>query len=394
MSQPEQPYGDPSSGQQPGQPGQWQPQSPPQPHPGSGGWAPAPGPGSPPPQGYAPPPQGYGPLHQPNPWLAPKPPALPTRPAEYHTFWRRPHVGTGRIIGMLLLLPIAFFTVSIVAIIGAMVVMGASGGDPFQAMTDAAEGRLGPEMVAANSIGLGLLVPACLLIAWISGQRPRFLHSVVGRFRWGWSLVCLGLALAAVLIALGIQQLLATEASAGTELQVYPYSWVLLVVLMLATPFQAAGEEYLIRGIGFRGVASLIPSRLAGLVVAALVTSLVFMVIHGAGDPWLNLIYFSMGLLFAYLTWRTGGIEAAVMLHIGNNMVGMALIPFMDLGEAFDRSEGAGDPVLLVQLLMLVIASAVIEVLARRRKLIWASAPAAEPPVNVDIGESGLTRTP
>lgn len=295
---------------------------------------------------------------------------------------------------MLLLLPVVFFVVSIVAVVGALAFMGVTGGDPMQAVTDAAEGALGPEMVAANSIGLGLLVPACLLIAWISGQRPGFLHSVVGKFRWGWSLVCLGLSLAAVLIAFGMQLLISTEATTGTELQVYPHSWALLVVLMLATPFQAAGEEYLIRGVGFRGVASLIPSRPAGLVIGALATSLVFMVIHGAGDPWLNLMYFLMGLLFCYLTWRTGGIEAAVMMHIGNNMVGMALIPFMDLEEAFDRSAGVADPLVLVQLLMLTVAAVVIEVLARRRKLIWANAPAAEPPVAMEIGESGMTKAP
>ncbi len=390
MSHPQQPQ----SNHPPTPPGSWAPQAQP-PQPGAGQWTPAPGPGQHPPQ-WGPPAQGYGPLHPGpgTPWAMARPPALPTEPAEYHTFWRRPHVGTGRIIGMLLLLPVAFFLVSIAAVVGALAFMGATGGDPLQAVTDAAEGAMGPEMVAANSIGLGLLVPACLLIAWISGQRPGFIHSVVGKFRWGWSLVCLGLALVAVLIALGIQQLLATDQTAGTELQIYPHSWALLVVLMLVTPFQAAGEEYLIRGIGFRGVASLIPSRLAGLLIGALVTSLVFMAIHGAGDPWLNLTYFVMGLLFCYITWRTGGIEAAVMLHIGNNMVGMALIPFMDLGEAFDRSAGVGDPLILVQLLMLIIAAAIMEALARRRKLIWANAPAAEPPRSVPIEESSFAKAP
>lgn len=273
---------------------------------------------------------------------------------------------------MLVLAPIGFLLVSVVGVVGALVVSAARGVDVNQMLDDLAAGRIGPDMLVANMVALALLVPVCFLIALLSRQRPGFLSSVIGRFRWGWALICFLVALGAVIIAGVAMELLAPSDMEGMALEVQSYSWMLFAILMVVTPLQAAGEEYLLRGIGFRAVGSLFPWRHVGLIVGAVVTSLVFMAIHGASDPWLNLVYFTMGMLFCYLTWRTGGIEAAVAMHVANNIVGMALVPFTDFSDLFDRSEGAGSALMLIQLAMLIIAALVIELLARRRKLAWA----------------------
>jgi membrane protease YdiL (CAAX protease family) len=88
--------------------------------------------------------------------------------------------------------------------------------------------------------------------------------------------------------------------------------------------------------------------------------------VHFSTDPWLILFYFSLGLLLSYVTWRTGGLEAAVAIHVANNMIGMALLPFQDLATAMDRSAGVGGPIILLQFAAVVVAVAVIVWLSGR----------------------------
>lgn len=323
-------------------------------------------------------------------FVAPPSP-LPDTVTEYHHFWRRPYVATWRIIVMLVALPIAFLLTSMVAVIGAAIVVALRGGDVMQMLTDAGNMKLGPEILVANSAGIGLLVPVCLLIAWISGQRPRYLSSVAGGFRWRYAVVWSLIVTVFVAISMVVMTVVAPAgASDMGELAVREETWVLLILLLLITPFQAAGEEYLLRGVAFRGIASFFPWAKVGLVVSALITSAIFMLIHGAADPWLNLTYFVMGLLFAYVTWRTGGIEAAVALHVGNNMIGMGVVPFTDYTTLFDRGVGAADWTVLIQVAFLILATVVIEWMARKKGLVRASAPAATPPKVEKMGRRSI----
>ena len=145
--------------------------------------------------------------------------------------------------------------------------------------------------------------------------------------------------------------------------------WWLLIGIIVLTPFQAAGEEYLVRGVLNRAVASFIPPRIVGAILGAVVSSFVFMVIHFADDVWLNITYFSMGMLFSYLAWRTGGLEAAIALHLANNLVAMLFLPFQDISEVYVRTAGTGDPTVLLQMGLLGIAAVVIVDMARRSSI-------------------------
>lgn len=228
-------------------------------------------------------------------------------------------------------------------------------------------GELSRPLFIANSVALGLLVPFAFLLQFILGQRPGFLSSVVGRIRWGWLMTCFGISVVAVFGFFGIGVIL--EGPEAYELSLQPGWLVLLVLIIVVTPFQAAGEEYAFRGILLRGVAALIPHRRVALVVGAVVSSALFALVHGAADPWLNLTYFLMGLMFCHLTWRTGGLEAAIAMHAANNLIALGIVPFQEWGGLFDRSDGTGGPIVLVQLVFLGVATVVIDVLARRRGL-------------------------
>lgn len=316
----------------------------------------------------APPAPQWGPPPGWVPGPPPPPPTTPLEPTGYHQFWRAPGIAAWRPIVAAVLVALAFFLSSVVVTGIAMFIEVATGAlDPDEMDAILYDGRVTPGMILGNSVAIGLMVPAVLLIARIVRQRPGFLHSVAGRFRWAWfwlcalaSLVVLGLSTGVDILRTGVGEL---------DLQIHPYTWWLLVGIMLATPFQAAAEEYMFRGVLFRTVGSWFRRPMVALGVGTVVNTAVFMSIHGAEDPWLNAFYIVLAALLSYLTWRTGGIEAAAAVHIVNNMIGFSLVPFQDVSGIFDRSAGVGGPFVLWQVLATVILVGIIELLARRRRI-------------------------
>lgn len=315
------------------------------------GWIQPTAPAWPPP---APPPQWF-----------PPPPLQPVE-REYPWFWRQPTVAPWRPVVAVLLGAIGFLLISLLASgVGIAIDALQNPGGLQAVLEELLNGEISKVMFVANSVALGLLVPLAYLLQLLAKQRPGFLASVVGRIRWGWLATCFAVSLAGSLGFLGLGVLVDGWDALGLSLRP-GWAW-LLVAILIVTPFQAAGEEYLIRGILNRAVAALLPWRVPALILGALVSSWVFMLLHGAGDRWLQIIYFTMGLLFCYLTWRTGGLEAAVAMHIANNLVGLVLVPFQEWGSIFDRQAGVAGPSSLLQLVFLGAAVAVIEWLARRR---------------------------
>ncbi|PIF04615.1 MAG: hypothetical protein CSA63_00565 [Propionibacterium sp.] len=252
----------------------------------------------------------------------------------------------------LIVVAVLTLIVSTVLVVAAIIVEALNVGEYANQAEFRAAVEHAPLVIVATMIGLALIIPMAWLGTLIVGQPWRFLHSVFGKFRWRLLLVA-GIATA---IPLGGSLALSIAAGELGELRVEPYSWWLLIVLLLVTPFQSAGEEYLVRGMLNRAVGSWLPGPRSGLIVGALVSSLVFMFLHVATDPWLNLFYFVMGLALCYLTWRTGGIEAAIGIHAVNNLFGMVFLPFQDLSELFDREAGVGDASVLIQLGLVGVA--------------------------------------
>lgn len=331
------------------------------------GWPPPPPPPPPPADGWlqsaAPAPPGYG----------PRPPEPVER--EYPWFWRQPTVAPWRPILAVLLGVVGFLVVSLVFSGVGMAVDAALNPGGFQAVvTELLNGDVSRVMFVANSVSLGFLIPLAFLLQLLSRQRAGFLSSVVGRVRWGWLLTCFAVSMTATLAYLAFGVLVDGWDSLGVSFRP-GWAW-LLVVILVVTPFQSAGEEYLVRGILNRSVAALLPWRVPALVLGAVVSSWVFMLLHGAGDPWLQIMYFTMGMMFCYLTWRTGGLEAGVALHAANNLVGLGLVPFQEWGGIFDRQAGVASPVALLQLVFLGVAVVAIEWLARRRGVARTGIPA------------------
>ncbi|MEV0322808.1 lysostaphin resistance A-like protein [Streptomyces sp. NPDC050658] len=185
-------------------------------------------------------------------------------------------------------------------------------------------GGIGDTAIALLS--LALLTPVVLLTVRWAGRRPAgTVSSVSGRLRRRWLGRCLALALPVAGATLGISLLLPDEdggaGGAGDALQWtgwLPFLAGLAVVCALV-PFQAAAEEYVFRGWLLQAVGAWCRSPWVAVVPQALL----FAAAHGWGTPWGFVDLLVFGVVAAVLTVRTGGLEAAIALHVLNNLLSM-----------------------------------------------------------------------
>lgn len=190
---------------------------------------------------------------------------------------------------------------------------------------------LGDPVAFAALLGLVvLMLPALLLAQRLTGSRPvGLLSSVTGRLRFRWlgraTLLAFAIWAPAMAVWIGV------EAATGTlpVRPVAPTTTVALLVLTLAlVPFQAAAEEYVFRGY----LAQLVGSYLRHPAFAVVLPVPLFVLGHGYGV--IGAIDVGIFAVFCgWLTWRTGGLEAAIAVHVANNVVLMSL-----------SAVGLGDP--------------------------------------------------
>lgn len=220
--------------------------------------------------------------------------------------------------------------------------------------------------LASTFASSALLVPWSMLIQrWLYGVKGRTLHSVAGVFR----LAVLGRAVLVLVPvwAVYLAVLTALEPSAAVEWSLADMLFMFVVTLVVV-PLQTAGEEYGYRGLIFRVTAGWARGARSALVLGVGVSAVLFTVIHLSTDLWLNIQFLAVGIAFALITWRTGGIETTVVLHAANNVLGLllALVLHADLSAAPDRSAGVGSVAYLIPVVLLAAITAVIWYRTRR----------------------------
>jgi len=288
--------------------------------------------------------------------------------------WWRPVTGTvyivvcGAVLGLL-----GFLTFAAAALIAGRP-DNADGVPSFGALAD----------LAQEFLMIAVLLPMVLLAArWIQRRPAGSLSSVTGRLRWRWLLTCLPIAFAAIVVALGAGLALATATGLDAGLNEALAGWgpfaVSMLVLVLVVPPQAAAEEYLTRGWLLQGVGAWFRKPWVPIALQAVV----FAALHGWGTPWGFADLLVFGAIAGWLTVRTGGLEAAIALHVMNNLVSSVLTAaFNDLGA----DETAADlpwQLAVVDLPVLLGYAAVIWWLARRHRIatLTPAAPAEMPAV-------------
>ncbi|SDQ75076.1 CPBP family intramembrane glutamic endopeptidase [Quadrisphaera sp. DSM 44207] len=234
--------------------------------------------------------------------------------------WWRPLVGLAVVVAGIAVVLVA----TAIALVAAALARGIDPGSPEFA--SAAFLASWPSLLLTN-LSLAALIPLSFLAVQAGHLwRPRWVSSVRGGLRWRW----LALAAAATTAVFALVQGGFMIAEGWRPAQVDDLVPLLLVVL-LTTPFQAAGEEYLFRGWLSQAVGSLFARAAVGAVVAGAVSALLFAAAHGGQNPWLFLDRFAFGVLASYLVWRTGGLEAAIALHAVNNVA--VFVPTILAGE-------------------------------------------------------------
>lgn len=333
------------------------------PPPREGTWSGPPGyrpPAPVPPPAYAPPMPGQ--------------PTLPVEPAEYHHFLHTPAMRWWKPLVAIVLFALGFIVVSLLQVIPLAIEMAAG----KQRMDDLAKGKviLSPVMLLGTNITLLLLIPISMVIQKVVfGQPMHWLHSVRGRFTWAWALRAAAIIVPIWAIWMIVLPLALDDSPPGVRRDVAVY----LTIILVTTPLQAAGEEYGFRGLLQRSVAAWFRNSRIALVVGALLSSAAFMLVHGAGDPWLNVYYLGLGLIFCGLCWRTGGIEAAVVLHAVNNVFafGTAVLAGQ-MDKPLDRSAGVADPSLLIALVLGAIVVVLVDRWFRRTQWPRTGAPGVD----------------
>lgn len=283
--------------------------------------------------------------------------------------WWRPLAGTAEVL-------LAWVLLGLVLLFGSLAVSFAvdlpKGADGFPTLPPLAD-------AAVMLLAIAAALPAVLLGArWLQRRPAGTVSSVTGRLRFGWLLICLPVALAATGLSLGGAGLLLPAGSDDGSADGWvgwPPFLISMAVLLVAVPLQAAAEEYLCRGWLLQAVGSVV--RRPWLPIA--VQAIIFAALHGWGTGWGFADLLIFGVVAGWLTIRTGGLEAAIALHVANNLVGFGVGAAFGLLDSDETAADAPWQMFAVDVPVMLAFAAVILWLARRRGLATVS-PAAVPP--------------
>ncbi|GAA1582181.1 CPBP family intramembrane metalloprotease [Kribbella sancticallisti] len=299
------------------------------------------------------------------PWPHGTPPPVPSEQLTYerlaragrHNWWR-PVVGTFVLLGLSMAGMLLVYGLSDIA----AEILGfpddADGWPRFDDVTT----------LAIDLLGIAIVLPAVALTArWVQKRPWGTLTSVTGRLRLRWLGRCLAVAAATVVVTFaGFAALSSSVEEPGAPEEMFvgwgTFAAGLAVVLCLV-PLQAAAEEYVFRGWLLQAAGAFFRSPILVLLPQAVL----FAAVHGWGTPWGFADLTVFGLLAGWLTIRTGGIEAAIALHVMTNVVGMGMASAFVGGLASD--ETAADmpwSMAVVDMTIVAIFSVIILRLARR----------------------------
>jgi membrane protease YdiL (CAAX protease family) len=296
--------------------------------------------------------------------------------------WWKPVVG-------ILLAGLALLVVAPLLLLPVLALGVAVQGGPFMAEFERAATlqTVSPAALLYLNLVLASMIPATWgIVRVVHRMRPRWLASVIPRLRWRFLLPCLGLAVVALVAQLAMGALVSSLGGSGAgdvggSLNSFSAGTaVTVLVVLLTTPLQAAGEEYLFRGYLLQAVGSL-----TGRWVAIGVTGTLFALAHGTQNFPLFFDRLAFGLIAGWLVTRTGGLEAGIALHIVNNFLAYGLaLAFGDLTSTLTVSE-VGWTNIVLTVTQSAVYTLLVVWLARHRGLRTRTEPPARRP-DVDVG--------
>lgn len=217
-----------------------------------------------------------------------------------------------------------------------------------------------PYAISIAFLSLAVWIPAIIFAAWAVGIKPvGRIWSVAFKMRWRYLFVTFGWAIVAFcvtqVLAIGIELAVTGGGNAAPPEPIEGFRWELAVTTMLLAlllvPFQAAAEELMFRGAMMQVLGAWIKNPL----IPILLPSLLFALAH-VYDIMGMIAVGLMGVTCAWLTWRTGGLEAAIALHTVNNLGVFAILASGITGSTRQETEtGTGFVSILIEIAMLAI---------------------------------------
>lgn len=292
-------------------------------------------------------------------WARPAPAVswAETEPLEYHRLFR----GAKRFrwwkpLVALVLAALYFFTLS--TVFAAVTVF------PYLALTgaEATQESLTEMLLPDTQRPISLLLAFGSIILMIPAVWLALLSTGLGPLGRSWSVALrlrfrlfgrtLLFALAALLIinavSIGLALLwqVIVPAVAETPAPERQLDWgaagLSMLFALILVPFQASAEELVYRGLLMQVLGSWL--RSPWLVIA--VPAVLFGFSH-LYDVWGWLAVVSLALCAGWVTWRTGGLEAAISLHVVNNLFALGFLALGFGGETGQTSDSGG-PLLVV----------------------------------------------
>ncbi|MCU1403809.1 MAG: family intrarane metalloprotease protein [Glaciihabitans sp.] len=210
--------------------------------------------------------------------------------------------------------------------------------------------------------GLAVMIPALWLARLIVRAGPfGRLSSVAGHLRWRWLAIALLPAIAYMAVQSLIGYIIApaiTGDSLGEPSTPTSTYLACLVVILLLVPLQASAEEYVFRGFVMQAVGGWLRWPLVALVASVIPFTL------GHAYNWWGLAEIVVfAVVAAWLTLRTGGLEAAIGVHVLTNVLafGIPALGFANVTEA----NGSPESLILALILLPLYAWAVLALFRR-----------------------------
>lgn len=246
-----------------------------------------------------------------------------------------------------------------------------------------------PLGLAYLNLTLACAIPATwAIVRVVHGLLPRWLASVAPRIRWRWLLLCFALSFVALFATLVVSSIV--PASSGESLDMNgglndftSTTRDFLLVVVLLTPLQAAGEEYAFRGYLTQAFGGVFGRPWAAVALPAVL----FALAHGGQSAPVFFDRLAFGVVAGLAVILTGGLEAGIAMHVLNNWLAFGLaLAYGDMSSTLNPTGGSWwtIPVTLTQSLVYL---GLVLLVARRLGIRTTTGIAAGP--GVLVGPSG-----
>ena len=253
---------------------------------------------------------------------------------------------------LLFLVFYGIFLIALFAVALGLVLIG--GGNPIEFLSTFRGGYDTLDVYSAPGaiISLGniaIMLPAIMLALKITKERP---FRTLTSSRGGWNKSFFTKALILAFLLNGIPQIVIAAIEGGFSHVSIRYTIFGFIVFLLLVPFQCMAEEYIFRGF----IGQTIASWLKNPIPAMIVSTIIFMVMHGYNGIG-QIGVFIAGLALFVLIWYTKGLEASCALHIVNNTMAFLL---SGIGVAVTSSDSKLSGLITETIIYILFVAAVI----------------------------------